>query len=97
MSTSQSNLDYILDQLSFLPDLKVKKMFGVNGLYTGVKYLGFISEGQLFFRSTPKLQKLLKEYGITIHLGSKNTIHIPDKLVENKDKLTEITIKYLKS
>jgi DNA transformation protein and related proteins len=43
--------EFVLDQLSALPDLRAKAMFGAHGLYSGDKFFGIVDEGRLFFKT----------------------------------------------
>lgn len=43
--------DFVLDQLSALPDLRAKAMFGAHGIYSGEHFFGILDEGRLFFKT----------------------------------------------
>jgi len=43
--------EFVLDQLSALPELRAKAMFGAHGLYSGVSFFGILDEGRLFFKT----------------------------------------------
>lgn len=43
--------EFALDQLSALPKLRAKAMFGAHGLYSGDHFFGIIDEGRLFFKT----------------------------------------------
>src|SRR5882762_7586310 len=43
--------EFVLDQLSALPDLRAKAMFGAHGIYSGEKFFGILDEGRLFFKT----------------------------------------------
>jgi DNA transformation protein len=43
--------EFVLDQLSALPDLRAKAMFGAHGLYCGENFFGILDEGRLFFKT----------------------------------------------
>jgi DNA transformation protein and related proteins len=49
---SDSFKDFILDQLSDLPDLHGKSMFGGFGLYCGDAFFGIIHKARLYFRTS---------------------------------------------
>jgi len=53
MATSQSTADFILDQLSSLPNVRVRKMFGEYALYCDEKVVALICDDQLFVKITP--------------------------------------------
>ena len=42
---------FVLDQLSALPELRAKAMFGAYGLYSGEHFFGILDEGRLFFKT----------------------------------------------
>lgn len=43
--------DYVLDQLSALPDVRARAMFGAHGLYQGDHFFAILDEGRLFFKT----------------------------------------------
>ena len=43
--------EFVLDQLSTLPELRARAMFGAHGLYAGEKFFGILDEGRLFFKT----------------------------------------------
>ncbi len=48
--------EFVLDQLSALPDLRAKAMFGAHGLYCGEKFFGILDDGRLFFKTDARSQ-----------------------------------------
>jgi DNA transformation protein len=48
--------EFVLDQLSALPDVRAKAMFGAHGLYSGEHFFGILDEGRLFFKTDAKSQ-----------------------------------------
>src|ERR1700690_2512111 len=42
---------FVLDQLSALPDVRARAMFGAHGLYSGERFFGILDEGRLFFKT----------------------------------------------
>jgi DNA transformation protein and related proteins len=43
--------EFVLDQLSALPELRARAMFGAHGLYSSDKFFGILDEGRLFFKT----------------------------------------------
>lgn len=43
--------EFVLDQLSALPDVRTKAMFGAYGLYQGGYFFGILDEGRMFFKT----------------------------------------------
>jgi len=49
--------EFVLDQLSALPDLRAKAMFGAHGIYSGEHFFGILDEGRLFFKTDAQTQE----------------------------------------
>jgi DNA transformation protein len=43
--------EYVLDQLSGLPEVGARAMFGAKGLYCGDRFFGILDEGRVFFKT----------------------------------------------
>lgn len=52
MSTSKATIEYVLDQLSPLGDVRVRSMFGEYALYCFGKVVGLICDEQVFIKKT---------------------------------------------
>ena len=52
----ESFKEFVLDQLSALPDVRAKAMFGAHGLYQGEHFFGILDEGRLFFKTDAQSQ-----------------------------------------
>jgi TfoX/Sxy family transcriptional regulator of competence genes len=52
MSTQQSTIDFILDQISNAGSVSAKKMFGEYGLYCDGKIVALVCNDQLFVKPT---------------------------------------------
>ena len=48
----ESFKEFVLDQLSALPELRARAMFGAHGLYQADRFFGILDEGRLYFRVT---------------------------------------------
>ncbi len=46
--------EFALDQLSALPELRARAMFGAHGIYSGENFFGILDEGRLFFKTDVK-------------------------------------------
>ena len=53
MATSQETMDFILDQLSRLPSLRSRKMFGEYAIYCDEKVVALVCDDQLYVKITP--------------------------------------------
>jgi DNA transformation protein and related proteins len=61
MATSQGTMDYILDQLSSLGNVRARRMFGDYALYCGEKVVGLVCDDQLFIKYTDEGKKFAKD------------------------------------
>jgi DNA transformation protein len=43
--------EFVLDQLSALPETRARAMFGAHGLYSGEHFFAILDEGRLFFKT----------------------------------------------
>lgn len=55
---------FVLDQLSLLPDVRAKAMFGAHGLYSGEHFFGILDEGRLFFKTDEQSEVEYKSRGM---------------------------------
>jgi len=53
MSTNQSTIDYLLDQLLGAGEVRARKMFGEYALYLDDKVVALVCNEQLFVKITP--------------------------------------------
>jgi len=52
MATSQETMDYIMDQLSALPTVRSRKMFGEHAIYCEEKVVALVCNDQVFVKIT---------------------------------------------
>ncbi len=55
---------FVLDQLSALPDVRARAMFGAHGLYQGDHFFGILDEGRLFFKTDPLSTHIYTDCGM---------------------------------
>jgi TfoX/Sxy family transcriptional regulator of competence genes len=92
MSTKQSTIDYLLDQLSGLKNVRARKMFGEYALYCREKVVALVCDDELFVKITvPGKQFVGKNYeeGFA-YQGAKPSMHIPGDLLEDQKFLCEL-------
>jgi len=49
--------EFVLDQLSRLPDVRARAMFGAYGLFRGEYFFGILAEGRLYFKTDADSKK----------------------------------------
>lgn len=62
MSTKQSTIDFILEQIEQAGSVAAKKMFGEYALYCDSKVVALVCDEQLFVKPTEKGKAFLQEY-----------------------------------
>lgn len=85
--------DFVLDQLSELPDLTCRAMFGGYGLYHREKFFGIIHKGRLYFKTDQTTAPRYRDRGMkpfkpTSNQTLKNYYEVPVQILEASDDLT---------
>ena len=84
--------DFVLDQLSELPGLTSRAMFGGYGLYQGDRFFGIVHKGRLYFK-TDRLtaphyrDRGMKPFTPTSTQTLKNYYEVPVDILEAPDDL----------
>jgi TfoX/Sxy family transcriptional regulator of competence genes len=92
MATSQATIDYILDQLTALPQVSARKMFGEYALYVGSKVVALVCDDTLFVKITEAGKEHLGESyeeGCAYD-GAKPSMVISEELIEDRQWLAEL-------
>lgn len=92
MSTTQSTVDFILDQLRDAGSIRVRKMFGEYALYCDEKVVGLICDDTLFIKITEPGKKFVGkdcEEG-TAYPGAKPSLRITGDKIENAEWLSDL-------
>ncbi|HXF09238.1 MAG TPA: TfoX/Sxy family protein [Desulfuromonadaceae bacterium] len=86
--------EFVLDQLSALPDLRAKAMFGAYGIYSDDKFFGIVDEGRLFFKTDDRTQTDYTSRGMgpfTYEMKGKTMAmayhEVPPDVLENRMEL----------
>jgi TfoX/Sxy family transcriptional regulator of competence genes len=100
MATAQGTIDFILDQLIELRNVRARKMFGEYALYYEDKVVALVCDDELFVKITASGKKLLgKNYAEGFaYPGAKPSMRISGDTLEDKDflaKLITVTAKEL--
>ena len=92
MATSQSTIDFLLDQLSALPNIRAHKMFGEYALYCDEKVVALVCDNQLFVKITPAGKALVGEryQEGEAYPGAKPSMLINADEIEDDERLCEI-------
>lgn len=92
MATSQSTVDFILDQLSRVGDVRARKMFGEYALYCNDKVVGLICEDTLYIKITELGKKFVgKNYHeAPAYPGAKVSMMIDGDKIEDDEWLSQL-------
>ncbi len=89
MATKQSTIDHLLDQLSSLPNVRARRMFGEYTLYCDEKVVALVCDDQLFVKITPTGRKLVGsqyEEG-KAYPGAKPSMMIGAEFIDDSEQL----------
>lgn len=92
MATKQATIDYLLDQLRDIKDVRARKMFGEYALYSQDKVVALVCDDELFVKITEPGKKFVgKKYmeGYP-YPGAKAAMHINGSLLEDIKFITEL-------
>jgi DNA transformation protein len=85
---------FVLDQLSALPGLRAKAMFGGHGLYQSDRFFGILMEGRLYFKVDDASRAAFVERGMGPFTYEKarrtlamNYFEVPPDVLENREEL----------
>jgi len=92
MATKQSTIDYLLDQLASVPDVRVRKMFGEYALYCNDKVVALVCDDELFIKITEAGKEFVGDQYQegNAYPGAKPSMRIDMDMAENRDWLCEL-------
>ena len=85
--------DFVLDQLSELPGLTHRAMFGGCGLYCGRVFFGIVQKGRLYFKTDATTaaryrKREMKPFRPNAKQTLKNYYEVPVNVLEDAGELT---------
>ncbi len=91
MPSTQDYCDFVLDQLSFLPDITTRKMMGEYILYYNGKIFGGIYDNRFLVKPVEAAKKLMPDAPLEItYPGGKKMLLVED--IDNREFLKELII-----
>jgi len=92
--TRKSIKDFVLDQLSALPDLRAKAMFGAHGLFQAGRFFAILDEGRLYFKVNDRSRAVYAKrgmkpftYEMKDQLMTMSYYEVPPDVLENAAEL----------
>src|SRR3989339_2032606 len=92
MSSKQSTIDFILDQIQGAGEVRARKMFGEYALYCDDKVVALVCDDQLFVKITDAGKKFVgKNYKEgKAYPSAKPSMLIDEELIENREWLWDL-------
>ena len=91
MATDQSTVDFLADQLTRLPSIRTRKMFGEYALYCDEKVVALICDNQLFVKPSPADAAFKDRCSeAPPYPGAKNYWLVPEDLWEDREWLADV-------
>jgi DNA transformation protein len=92
MTTKQSTVDFILDQLVSVSNTSARKMFGGYVLYCDGKVVGLICNDALFIKITEAGKKFVGKYYQegNAYQGAKVSMAIDEDRIEDREWLSKL-------
>jgi TfoX/Sxy family transcriptional regulator of competence genes len=91
MASSQSTVDFILDQMAAAGAVTAKKMFGEYGLYLDGRMFGMVCDDNLFVKPTAAGKRVFPAEAMGVpYPGAKPCYQIPPERWEDLDWLSQL-------
>lgn len=92
MSTKQSTVDYILDQLASVGNVSARKMFGEYAVYCDGKVVGLVCDDTLYIKITDEGKEFVGTYYTEgyAYKGAKVSMVIDEDRIDDADWLSEL-------
>ena len=86
--------EFVLDQLSALPEVRAKAMFGGHGLYQAERFFGILMGGRLYFKADEQTRAAYLERGMgpfvyekARHTMAMSYYEVPPEVFENREEI----------
>ncbi|HOA13075.1 MAG TPA: TfoX/Sxy family protein [Myxococcota bacterium] len=92
MATSREFMEFVLEQISSMPTVRARKMFGEYALYCDDKVVGLVCDEQVFIKITPEGRALVGdrfEEGLP-YPGAKPWMLVDGDEIEESDRLCRL-------
>jgi len=92
MSTRPATIDFLLDQLRAVPEVRALKMFGEYALYCGDKVVALVCDDRLFVKITAAGREIVGEGYAEGEAfpGARPSMLIPDDVLEDDEWLCRL-------
>ena len=91
MSSKQSTVDFLIDQMSMARNIRYRKMFGEYAIYCDNKVVALVCDDLLYIKPTEVGQKIIGEVILKPpYPGAKPYFYISGDLAEDKAWLSNV-------
>ena len=89
MASSESYVEYILDEISGAGGITCKKMFGEYGLHREGKFFACIADNKLFIKETDAGKKMLGDNIKEGHVYPGSSLYFEFEEIENREFMVD--------
>ncbi|MFC2071064.1 TfoX/Sxy family protein [Chloroflexota bacterium] len=89
MNVSKEYLDFVMDKLTLIGDVKSRAMFGGYGIFYGGLMFALISEDVLYFKVNDSNREMYEKAGSSVFPHGISYWGVPDDVLEDNEKLHE--------
>lgn len=90
MSSDQSFVEFVTDQMSGAKRISFRQMFGEYAIYSGTKVVALVCDNQLFVKNTEPGKLFIGDVTLApAYPGAKPSLLVTDR-VEDRDWVTEL-------
>jgi TfoX/Sxy family transcriptional regulator of competence genes len=92
MATKRSTIEYIEDQLTEIPLIHSRKMFGEYALYCGTKVVALVCDDKLFVKITEEGKMFVGEHYEEgrAYPGARPSMYIDEDMIDDHEWLCEL-------
>ena len=94
MVRDASFVEYIVEQLRTLPEVRARRMFGAHGLYSKDDFFAIVDDGRLYFKTSEATVARYTRAGMGVFVYApgkslKTYYEVPVDVIEDDDALAE--------
>jgi len=95
-----SFLEFVIEQLSFVENIRYRRMFSGYGMYSNNIFFGMVSKGSFYIKTNTVTSAKYRNWGMKIFAPTKNTVlknyyEVPIEIIEDRDALRNCVLESL--
>lgn len=93
MATSGQTIEYLLENLTDIPTIRTRKMFGEYAVYVDDKVVGFVCDDRLLLKITNAGKELVRTQATgKPYPGAKDYYHIDENDWDDREYMTQLIV-----